>query len=83
MGMECRQSDVGLDLGNDLSLYSPFTTSSFEPSSVIKIVVYRGFGTTSDLLSDIVVQHESKAVDLLENSVYNVRYIRAMMLTTI
>ena len=50
---------------------------------MMKIVVYRGFGTTSDLLSDIVVQHESKVVDLLENGVYNVRYICAVMLTTI
>ena len=44
---------------------------------MIKVVVYRGFG---DLLTVSVVQYEGKVEDLLDNSEYNVLYVRAFML---
>ena len=56
-----------------LGRYSPLGISSFEESSIIKIVVFRGFGTTVDPWKDFVGQHMGKVVDLLENSEYNVR----------
>ncbi|KAG6906173.1 hypothetical protein DXG01_015448 [Tephrocybe rancida] len=40
----------------------------FEPSSMIKIVVYRGFGTGIKLLNNLVGQYEGKIIDLLENN---------------
>ncbi|KDR66751.1 hypothetical protein GALMADRAFT_1359322 [Galerina marginata CBS 339.88] len=39
----------------------------FEPSSIMKIAVYRGFGTAIDA-KDLVGQHQANIVDLLENS---------------
>ena len=50
---------------------------------MMKIVVYRGFGTTTDILSDFVGQHEGKVVDMLENSELNVCYTHAVTLKTI
>ncbi|KAG6905954.1 hypothetical protein DXG01_016698 [Tephrocybe rancida] len=55
----------------------------FEPSSMMKIVVYRGFETGIKLLNNLVGQYEGKVVDLLENSQYSVRYLHAFMLKTI
>ena len=46
---------------------------------MMKIVVYRGFGTTTNILSNFVGQHEGKVVDLLENSQYNVRYVHPVI----
>ncbi|KAG6913684.1 hypothetical protein DXG01_005184, partial [Tephrocybe rancida] len=40
----------------------------FEPSSMMKIVVYRGFGADMKPLNKIVGQYEGKVVDLLENN---------------
>ncbi|KAG6914576.1 hypothetical protein DXG01_016470, partial [Tephrocybe rancida] len=40
----------------------------FEPSSMMKIVVYRGFETDIKLPSKLVGQYEGKVVDLLENN---------------
>lgn len=52
---------------------------SFEPSSMIQIVLYRGFesNTAFDLL---VGQYEGTFAALLENSEYSVRYLDAFML---
>jgi hypothetical protein len=49
---------------------------------MIKIVVFRGFGTTVDPLKDFVGQHQGKVVDLLENSEYSVRFLDALMMKT-
>ena len=56
--------------------------SWFEPSSMMKVVLYRGFGTNI-LPNSFVGQYEGKVVDLLENSESNVRYLHAFMLTPI
>ena len=82
MGMECRHSNVGLGLMIDLGRHSPFGISWFEPSSTMKVELYRGFKDIN-LFNDLVGQHEGKVVDLLENSEYIVRYIHAFMLKTI
>ena len=50
---------------------------------MMKVVLYRGFGTGIGLFNDLVGQHEGKVVDLLENSENNVRYMHALMLKTI
>ena len=47
---------------------------------MIKIVVFRGFGTTIDPLKNFVGQHKGKAADLLENSEHNVRCLDAFMM---
>jgi hypothetical protein len=39
---------------------------------MMKVVLYRGFGTNIDLLDGFVGQYEGKVVDLLENSESNV-----------
>jgi len=65
-----------------LGRYSPLGISSFEQSSMIKIVVFRGFGTTVDPLEKFVGQHQGKVIDLLENSEYNVRCLDAFMMKT-
>jgi len=44
---------------------------------MIKVVLYRGFGTNIDLLSGFVGQYEGRVVDLLENSQSNVPYRHA------
>ncbi|KAG6916635.1 hypothetical protein DXG01_006055 [Tephrocybe rancida] len=41
---------------------------SFEPSSMMKIVVYRGLKTGIKQLNNLVGQYERKVVDLLENN---------------
>jgi len=61
---------------------SPLGISWFEPSSVMKVVLYRGFGTNI-LPNSFVGQYEGKVVDLLENSESNVRYMHAFMLRSI
>ena len=49
---------------------SPLGISWFEPSSMIKVVLYRGWNF--DLFNQLVGQHEGQVVDLLENCEYNV-----------
>ena len=84
MGMECRQSNVGHRLVNEsLDRYLPSEFSWFQPSSTMKIIIYRGFGTNINLFNGFVVQYEGKVVDLLENGQHNARYMHAFGLTTI
>ena len=49
---------------------------------MMKVVLYRGFGTNI-LPNSFVGQYEGKVVDLLENSESNIRYLHAFMLTPI
>ena len=75
---------MGLSLVINLSVAnSPLGISWFEPSSMMKVVLYRGFGTNIDLLNGFVGQYEGKVVDLLENSESNVSYMHAFMLRPI
>lgn len=70
---------MSLGLVNDLLVFTSWI-SSFEPSSTIKVVVYRGFGTNINLLNALVVQYKGKVEDLLGNSEYNVYYVRVFVL---
>ena len=82
IGMECRQSNVSFGLVIDLSVdYSPL--SWFEPSSTIKVVLYRKSKIMSGHFDRLVGQHKGKVIDLLENSKFNVHYIHVFMLKTI
>jgi len=86
MGMEWRRSNVGLrglSVNDFLGRYSRLGISWFEPSSMMKVVLYRGFETGIEPFNHLVGQHEGKVVDLLENSEYNVRYLHAFILKTI
>ena len=56
--------------------------SWFEPSSMMKIVLNRGFGTNINLFYDLVGQHEGKVVDLLKNGKRDVRYVHVFLLNT-
>ncbi|KAG6904588.1 hypothetical protein DXG01_008829, partial [Tephrocybe rancida] len=68
LGMECRQSNVGLDFGNDFSVNIHLLESAGLSRCQMKIVVYRGIETGVELLSlSLVGQYEGKVVDLLEN----------------
>ena len=64
-----------------LSRYSPFGISWFEPSSTMKVVLYRGF-RTNNLFKSLVGEYEGKVVDLLKNGEYNVHYSQALLLKT-
>ena len=83
IGMECRQSNVGFGLVIDLSVDIQIFSSWFEPSSTIKVVLYRRSKINLGHFDSLVGQYKGKVVDLLENSQYNVRYMRAFMLKTI
>ena len=50
---------------------------------MMKVVLYRGFGTNIDLLNGFVGQYEGKVVDLLENSESNICYMHAFKLRPI
>jgi len=65
-----------------LGRYSPLGISSFEQLSMIKIVVFRGVGTTIDPLKTFVGQHKGKVIDLLDNSEYNIRCLDAFIMKT-
>lgn len=43
---------------------------------MIKIVLYRGFGTNINLFNGFVVQYEGKVEELLDNSEDNIHFIQ-------
>jgi hypothetical protein len=48
---------------------------------MMKVVLYRGIGTTNlNLFTGFVAQYEGKIVDLLKNSEYKIRYMGTFML---
>ena len=53
--------------------------SWFEPSSTITVVLYRKSKTNLGFLDRLVGQHKGKVVDLLENSQYDVHYMRSFI----
>ena len=66
MGLESKQSNVSRVVIKPLGRYSPLKISWFEPSSTVKIELYRGY-KHGDILKVLVGKHEGKVVDLLEN----------------
>ena len=71
MGMESKQSNVSRVvminlLGDYGDIYSPLKISWFEPSSTMKIELYRAY-QHSNILKVLAGKHEGKVVDLLEN----------------
>ena len=63
--MESKQSNVSCVVINFWGRYSP-KISWFEPSSTVKIELYRGY-RYGNILKVLVGKHEGKVVDLLEN----------------
>jgi len=61
---------------------SPSGISWFEPSSTMKVEVYRGL-KGFNFFNKLVGQYQGKVEDLLDNSEYNVRYIRVFVLKKI
>ena len=66
MGMESKQSNVSRVVINLWGRYSSLKISWFEPSSTVKIELYRGY-QYGNVLKVLVGKHEGKVVDLLEN----------------
>jgi hypothetical protein len=66
MGMESKQSNVSRIAIKPLGRYSPLKISWFEPSSTVKIELYRGY-QYGNILKLLVGKYEGKVVDLLEN----------------
>ena len=67
MGMESKQSNVSravINLYGSISTFCKF--SWFEPSSVVKVELYRGY-RHGNILKVLVGKYEGKVVDLLEN----------------
>jgi hypothetical protein len=61
---------------------SPLGLSRFASSSMIKIVLYRGFETDIKLFDHLVGQHKGNFVDLLGNRECSVHYLDTSMLKT-
>jgi hypothetical protein len=83
--MECQQSNVGVGLVINLSVDVHLLESGiswFEPSSTMKVEVYRGFKGVN-FFNKLVGQYQGNVEDLLDTGEYNVCYKRAFRLKKI
>ena len=64
--MGAKQSNVSRVCDQPLKRYSPLQISWFEPSSILKVKLYRGL-RYGNILKVLVGKYEGQVVNLLEN----------------